>query len=61
MDVVTIDVTDIPPAHAQRGAWAELIGRHVQVDDLADSSGTIGYEVLTRLGPRFQRVYLSGT
>lgn len=61
MDVVTIDVTDIPPAHAQRGAWTELIGRHVQIDDLADSSGTIGYEVLTRLGPRFQRVYLSGT
>lgn len=61
MDVVTIDVTDIPQALAQRGAWAELIGRHVQVDDLADSSGTIGYEVLTRLGPRFQRVYLSGT
>jgi alanine racemase len=61
MDVVTIDVTDIPAAHAQRGDWAELIGRHVQVDDLADSSGTIGYEVLTRLGPRFQRVYLSGT
>lgn len=61
MDVVTIDVTDIPAAYAQRGAWAELIGRHVQVDDLADSSGTIGYEVLTRLGPRFQRVYLSGT
>jgi alanine racemase len=61
MDVVTIDVTDIPAALAQRGAWAELIGRHVQVDDLADSSGTIGYEVLTRLGPRFQRIYVSGT
>lgn len=61
MDVVTIDVTDIPTALAQRGAWAELIGRHVQVDDLADSSGTIGYEVLTRLGPRFQRIYVSGT
>ena len=61
MDVVTLDVTDVPPAMAQRGAWAELIGRHVQVDDLADSSGTIGYEVLTRLGPRFQRIYVSDT
>lgn len=60
MDVLTIDVTDIPVALAQRGAWAELIGRHVQIDDLADSSGTIGYEVLTRLGPRFQRVYVQG-
>lgn len=61
MDVVTVDVTDIPTALAQRGAWAELIGRHVGIDDLADSSGTIGYEVLTRLGPRFQRVYLHGS
>ncbi|ODT30627.1 MAG: alanine racemase [Hyphomicrobium sp. SCN 65-11] len=61
MDVVTVDVTDIPAALAQRGAWAELIGRHVGIDDLADSSGTIGYEVLTRLGPRFQRVYLHGS
>ena len=61
MDLVTLDVTDVPPALAQRGAWAELIGRHVQVDDLADSSGTIGYEVLTRLGPRFQRIYVSAT
>jgi alanine racemase len=61
MDLVTLDVTDVPPALAQRGAWAELIGRHVQVDDLADSSGTIGYEVLTRLGPRFQRIYVSDT
>jgi alanine racemase len=59
MDLVTIDATDVPPALAQRGAWAELIGRHVQIDDLADSSGTIGYEVLTRLGPRFQRIYIS--
>jgi alanine racemase len=59
MDLVTLDVTDVPRALAQRGAWAELIGRHVQIDDLADASGTIGYEVLTRLGPRFQRIYVS--
>lgn len=61
MDVVTIDVTDVPTSLAQRGAWAELIGRHVQIDDLADASGTIGYEVLTRLGPRFQRIYTPAT
>ena len=48
-----------------RFEWTEstekVIRRHVQVDDLADSSGTIGYEVLTRLGPRFQRIYVSGS
>lgn len=61
MDLVTLDITDVPPSLARRGAWAELIGRHVQIDDLADASGTIGYEVLTRLGPRFQRIYVSDT
>ena len=60
MDLAAIDVTDVPPSLAQRGAWVELIGRHVLVDDIADSSGTIGYEVLTRLGPRVERRYIGG-
>ena len=28
------------------------------VDDLADIAGTIGYEILTGLGPRLTRRYL---
>ena len=27
------------------------------VDDLARAAGTVGYEILTSLGPRFDRVY----
>ncbi len=35
----------------------DLIGPEQGVDALAAASGTIGYEVLTRLGQRFHRTY----
>lgn len=60
MDLLTLDVTGVPPHLARRGAWVELIGDRVGVDDLADLAGTIGYEVLTRLGPRAHRMYTQG-
>ena len=57
MDLITVDITDVPPELTRRGDWVEVIGDRVTVDDLTDRAGTIGYEVLTRLGPRFYRVY----
>jgi alanine racemase len=39
----------------RRGADATLIGDGITVDDVAEWSGTIGYEVLTRLGRRYRR------
>ncbi len=38
-----------------------LIGEGITVDELAHHFGTIGYEVLTSLGPRYARVYKGGT
>ncbi len=58
MDLITLDVTDMPEALARRGAWVEIIGEHVSVDDLARQAGTIGYEVLTSLSRRARRVTL---
>ena len=58
MDLITLDVTDLPDKVAHRGAWVEIIGPNVSVDDLADQAGTIGYEILTSLGSRAERVYL---
>jgi alanine racemase len=55
MDLTTFDVTDQPAV--QPGSWLELLGRHRGVDDAARDAGTIGYEVLTALGPRYHRVY----
>jgi alanine racemase len=59
MDMITVDVTDLPPDVPKRGAFAELIGESVTVGDLARAAGTIGYEVLTRLGYRYHRTYTS--
>ena len=57
MDLLAIDVTDVPPTFARRGARAELIGDHVTVDDMARWAGTIPYEILTSLGSRYSRLY----
>jgi alanine racemase len=37
-----------------------LIGEGITVDELAHHFGTIGYEVLSSLGPRYARVYKGG-
>ncbi len=58
MDLISIDVTDVPQALARRGAFVELLGAHVSVDDLAAKAQTIGYEILTSLGRRHQRHYI---
>jgi alanine racemase len=60
MDLVCIDVTEVPSGAVHRGDAAILIGGEITVDDLAAAAGTIGYEVLTRLGPRCRLVYRGG-
>lgn len=60
MDFITVDVTDAPPAMTRRGAWVEVMGPRITVDDLTDKAGTIGYELLTRLGQRVHRIYVGG-
>ncbi|WP_075791605.1 alanine racemase [Massilia putida] len=58
MDSITLDVTGIPEARLQPGMTVELLGPHQHVDQVAAEAGTIGYEVLTRLGARFERRYV---
>ena len=57
MDFITVDVTDVPPELVRRGGWVEVMGARVSLDDLTDRAGTIGYELLSRLGQRVHRVY----
>ncbi len=59
MDLVTVDVTDVPDRLARPGVTAELIGPEVPVDAVADRAGTIGYEILARLGSRVPRLYVN--
>ena len=57
MDTIVIDVTDAPTI--ERGDSVELLGSDITIDDLAARAGTIGYEVLTRLGARSHRRTIS--
>ena len=58
MDSITVDVSELSPDRLGLGSRVEVIGDHQSVDDLAAAMGTIGYEVLTGLGHRYERNYL---
>jgi alanine racemase len=58
MDLITVDVTDLDGPAPQRGDWVDLVGPDLPIETVGHAAGTIGYEVLTRLGARFNRVYL---
>jgi alanine racemase len=57
MDLIAIDVTDVPETSVRRGSLVALLDESIGVDDFAAHAGTIGYEVLTSLGRRYRRVY----
>ncbi|MCV6594253.1 MAG: alanine racemase [Silicimonas sp.] len=56
MDLITVDVSHLDEVPDS----LEILGPHQGVDDLADAAGTIGYEILTSLGPRYNRSYTGG-
>jgi alanine racemase len=60
MDMMAIDVTGVPLHLCARGMRAEIIGRNIAIDEAAEWAGTISYELLTRLGQRFTRLYAGG-
>ncbi len=53
MDLLTIDVSAVEGAPDA----LDLLGPHQGVDIIADQIDTIGYEILTSLGPRYARHY----
>ena len=55
MDLTTLDVSGLDAVGI--GTTVELFGPDFDLDAVAAAAGTIGYEILTRLGPRFRRVY----
>jgi alanine racemase len=61
MDMLMIDVTDVPDVRV--GDEVVLIGRQgnnfISVREIAESAGTIPYEILTRISPRVRRLYVS--
>lgn len=56
MDLIGVDITHLsaaPPTLA-------ILSDAQKIDDLANAAGTIGYEILTSLGPRYARRYAGG-
>lgn len=60
MDLLAVDVTDLPEKKARRGDLVALLDDTIGVDDLASHAGTIAYQLLTSLGRRYHRVYKGG-
>jgi alanine racemase len=56
MDLITVDITHLHDVPRN----LDILGPYQSVDDLAHAAGTIGYEILTGLGPRYLRRYIEG-
>ncbi|WP_321787484.1 alanine racemase [Paraburkholderia sp. J94] len=50
MDMLTVDLTPCPAANI--GSTVELWGENVKVDEVAEASGTIGYELMCAVARR---------
>lgn len=59
MDSVVVDISALPEGAVSGGSLLDLIGPSQDIDATAQLAGTIGYEMLTGLGARFQRIYVS--
>ncbi|MEL7296469.1 MAG: alanine racemase [Pseudomonadota bacterium] len=55
MDMLAIDLTAAP--EATYGSIVQMWGDHLPAEEVADSLGTIGYELVTRVSERVRRDY----
>lgn len=58
MDLIALDVTDVPVGKSAPGAMIDLIGPDWTLDEAADAAGLISYELLTGVSRRFERRYV---
>ncbi|MBQ8851081.1 MAG: alanine racemase, partial [Oscillibacter sp.] len=56
MDMTMVDLTDLPDVHV--GDAVELFGERQSVDTLADTLGTIPYELICAVSKRVPRLYM---
>jgi alanine racemase len=59
MDLLAVDITDAADLHPRRGDYITLLGAGIEIDQFAQWSRTISYDVLTRLGHRYHRIWKS--
>ena len=60
MDLIVVDITEVPAGAVKRGDLVTLIGADLTIDEVGRRAGTIGYEILTSLGRRYARRYVGG-
>ena len=58
MDLITLDVSEVPEALSAPGGTAEFFGDTIRLEELAAAAGTANYEILTSVSPRVPRHYL---
>ena len=58
MDLITIDVSNVTSPLAP-GIMVEILGSNAHLETQAKSAGTLGYELITGLSTRVQRIYES--
>ena len=56
MDMITIDLSEVPEGAVDVGAWVEIFGPNAPIERIAEQVGTIPYEILTGIGPRVERI-----
>ncbi len=61
MDSFAVSLGALSKQQQESIQFVEMLGLQQTVDDVAAQAGTIGYEVLTNLGQRFERSYLPFT
>jgi alanine racemase len=57
MDLITLDVTDVPKESLKVGAEIEFIGDTISLEEIAAAAGTAAYEILTSLSRRAPHRY----
>jgi alanine racemase len=57
MDLTIIDISNIPSNLIFLGQNVEVLGARLTADKIAKLCGTNGYEILTSLGSRYERIY----
>ena len=55
MDLCMIDVTDV--CEPKVGDSVEIFGKEMPIKRIANTLGTIPYEILTSVSPRVKRIY----
>ena len=59
MDMIAADVTDIPENKVKRFDYVDILGADRKISTVAQDAQTIPYEILTSLGKRYQRRYVT--